>query len=232
MSEKIYSAKELLSIKFPKVVIHNQDFLPLRRGVLTMISGAGGVGKGFVSLQSAIRFLKYNQQAKALLWFFEDPKEIIRERIELFDVSDVEDRLYFTQRNPHTFDDWKKHIGEFDFVVIDPLVYFYPDDENDNGEAGKFINELRDSTETNKNITIIIHHHSKTGTTRGASAFTDGSRLVYQLLLPTEKDDTDELPDKAVFVNVLKDNYQVCKKEISYIVPQKMEDAQTVEETF
>ncbi len=228
-TKKLITGVELLKMKFPEMKIHNKNFLPLADGVLTMISGAGGVGKGFVSLQSVIRYLIDNKDATALLWYVEDPLRVLKTRLMLFKVdSSVLKRLYFLEADPSEEKDWQDRIGKFDIVVIDPLVYFFDEEENNNSEAKVFMRKLNKTCIDANNIIIIVHHHNKAGSTRGASAFTDNSRLVYELTL--RKD--DDAPAKAVDVKVKKDNFNVCKKEISYIVPQKMTDAETVEETF
>ena len=209
--------------------ISNKDFLPLANGVLTMISGAGGVGKGFVSLQSVIRYLTEKEEATALLWYAEDAQRVLASRLKLFNVdTSIIERMTFLSISPRDYKGWQSKISKFDIIILDPLVYFYEDNENDNGEASAFMSLLNKQCVKSDNIMIVVHHHSKSGQTRGASAFTDNARLVYQLTVSAQ----DGAPDKAVDVNVLKDNFNVCQKEISYIVPQKMTDAETVEETF
>ena len=58
---------------------------------------------------------------------------------------------------------------------------FYFGDENNNNEVAQFMSDFNNSCIKANNITILVHHHSKQGETRGAASFTDNSRLVYHL---------------------------------------------------
>lgn len=88
-------------------------------------------------------------------------------------------------KNPTSFGFGSKDIAKmtenYNFVVIDPLSHFYFGDENNNNEVAQFMSDFNNSCIASNNITILVHHHSKQGETRGAGAFTDNSRLVYHL---------------------------------------------------
>ena len=227
-TEQMYTGLELKTMKFPPMTIYNKDFLPLANGVLTMISGAGGIGKGFIVLQSAIRFLQEKKDARAALWFAEDGLREIKSRLDMFDIADeVLNRMHFVNYSPSEYksvNDWNEIFELADFVVIDPLAYFYTGDENSNNDASTFMQMMNDKCVAQDNIVIVVHHHSKDGSTRGASSFKDNSRLVYELIPCEDK----EAPNGAVSIRLpIKDNFNVCQEEIHYLIPQKMEKAKT-----
>ena len=182
----IKSGKKIMGTIYPLAKNVNTTFIPLQKGVLTMISGRGGSCKGISVLRSALIYLESHPNDKALLWFTEDSERTIQSRIDALNVSDdVLNRISIMTENPSKFNfkntDIAEITQEYDFVVIDPLSHFYFGDENNNNEVAKFMSDFNNSCIEANNITILVHHHSKQGETRGAGAFADNSRLVYHL---------------------------------------------------
>ncbi len=182
----LLNAIKLMKITYPQAENVNIGFIPLQKGVLTMISGRGGVGKGISVLRSAVMYLEAHPDDKALLWFTEDSERVIQSRLIALGVTDnVLSRISIMTENPNKFEfkntDITEITEEYDFVVIDPLSHFYFGDENNNNEVAQFMSDFNNSCIKANNVTILVHHHSKQGETRGAGAFTDNSRLVYHL---------------------------------------------------
>ena len=213
------SGLELMKISFKPMEIINKDYLPLARGVLTLLSGMGGIGKSFIAIQSVARLLKSDKEATALLWMTEDPLRILQTRLKMFSLSDNElKRLVVVTTPPEELDKKLSKFSEYTLIVIDPLIYFFDgDDENNNNQAGQFMYKLNEKCKEDDNIILMLHHHSKSGTTRGASAFSDNSRLVYSL---------DRNEDGSIGVDVKKDNFNVCEQAISSINPHKLKDTE------
>lgn len=78
--------------------------------------------------------------------------------------------------------------------------------ENNNAHAKKFINLFsRWATIENKTI-IFIHHGTKNAAqSRGASAFVDAVRLVYQIEL-IKNDSEEQIEDHMRLITLAKDN--------------------------
>ncbi len=117
-------------------------------------------------------------------------------------------------------------VKPFELVVLDPLITFFGGPENDNGAARTFMNVfLKLANDHNKTV-LIVHHSTKDKTSsRGASAFVDAARAVYELREVSEMDYKkmkEEARGKVEFAPVghyrdlvvTKDNYN-CKAYLS-----------------
>ena len=99
-------------------------------------------------------------------------------------------------------------------AIFDPLLAFYGGNENDNSEARVFIQSFATWANRAEITTVIIHHASKDGGSRGATAFHDGVRARYELDVPKDKDGNiiKELMAKGFRVAKLKkDNWGIRK---------------------
>ena len=99
-------------------------------------------------------------------------------------------------------------------AVFDPLLAFYGGNENDNSEARVFIQSFATWANKAEITTVIIHHASKDGGSRGATAFHDGVRARYELDVPKDKDGNTikDLMSKGFRVAKLKkDNWGIRK---------------------
>lgn len=199
-------------------------WIPIPRRAVTLITAKGGTGKSFVTLQIMLRFLAGNKDKKAFGWFSEDPIGLTKIRADsicrmanideeamnrLTIVGSEQDvhHLYNSDGLTSEFMQVKRILKHHDLIVLDPLIGFYGEDENNNSHARSFMNGLN-AWVNKENKAIIVIHHSKKGdeaqSARGAGAFADAARLSYSLT--KEKGSKDALEDN-LFVNVFKDNY-------------------------
>jgi len=202
---KLPKPKPLSETKKTKVEFYLKDFLPIPKTKVTMISGAGGMGKSFLSIQLAIRMIREVPDCKVLLWLSEDTAGESRERAEKIlmrimgtdqdDVnmmlrnidiigSDAEELTPYI--NDECLEPVKKFFAPYSLVVIDPLIAFFEGDENSNPMARRFLNILTAISAVNLQSILLVHHHGKKdadgkSTMRGASAFRDAVRVHYEM---------------------------------------------------
>jgi replicative DNA helicase len=184
-----------------------KGWLPFPKKAVSMVSAGGGVGKSFILLQAAMRMVS-DENLKVFLWLSEDPVELSKYRFNMiknnFLFSKEEDiyhdklhiagadseSIHFLEEDRSgmrvngKFYQFKKMLTDYDVIILDPLIAMFGGDENNNAHARQFINLFsRWATNEDKSI-IFIHHSSKnTAQSRGASAFVDAARLVYQVEL-------------------------------------------------
>lgn len=208
--------KKLIEIEQKKPEFYLEDFMPIPKSALTLLSANGGSGKSFLSIQLAIR-LTQDEKHKALLWLSEDPAGLSKHRAEeiinkienvgkhLKNIDIIDDMPpYITEANYNHF---KELFLPYNLIVLDPLIAFFGGEENSNSQARFFMNMLNKMVRENKQSFLIIHHSTK-GTkeqesrSRGASAFIDAVRLSYEIKI-IENENTK----REVVVN--KDNFGV-----------------------
>jgi len=179
-----------------------KEWLPLPRGTVSLVVAPGGTGKSWTALQMAIRHSR-NSHHKSVVWLSEDPiyeskkraKSICEDILHsVFDVRGVDVvnkipiQLIQNKKFSHSnFYKIRKNFAGYDLVVIDPLLAFYGGDENDNSQARMFMQPFMDWA-SEENICIVFLHHSKKNkddsmrsSARGAGAFVDAARTVYQI---------------------------------------------------
>ena len=185
-----------------KFVLRN--WMPFPVGTVSMIGAPGGTGKSWTALQIGFRYLGENQFNKAALWLSEDPDYQTRSRAksiasEIMNATLSEYRnahIITTRPNPIVVDGklsherfWKmrKALKGYGMIILDPLRAFYGGDENSNTEANVFMGALQDWAAEDGIVIILLHHSKKNdddtikSKTRGASAFTDACRTVYEI---------------------------------------------------
>jgi len=251
LTEKINSTNniELLDIqnineiKDKEVEFICEEWLPIPVRTVSLITAPGGTGKSWFVLQLAIRAIQEKKITKAFLWLSEDPKEISKNRfnkvydkvLKLNDESikskiDISDSptiqfLYDDQRKVEVsplFMHFKVKLQEYDLIILDPLIAFYGTDENNNSSARRFMQLFTDWA-NKENKTIIFIHHSTKNTTqsRGASAFVDAVRTVYELDKIKNKDGEVQESNKRV-VKLTKDNYGISNILGSFSVQREL----------
>lgn len=208
-----------------------KNFLPIPQGTVSCVASEGGLGKTFLSLTIASKFVTETDK-RALCWFSEDSKEIIGYRFDKLKKSgDVEEhtqnKIEYVLTEPMQFAklergafranyealaDIRKDciLNDVGLVVIDPLLAFYGGNENDNSQARIFMQPfLAWAKQDNVNI-IFVHHANKgEGKTRGAGAFRDAFRTLYEMRYITDDDGNIDfnLKDRGIRKVVLaKDN--------------------------
>jgi len=185
-----------------KFVLRN--WMPFPVGTVSMIGAPGGTGKSWTALQIGFRYLMENANSKAALWLSEDPDYQTRSRAKSIatdilnsTLSDYRNAHIITTRpNPIVVDGkldyerfWKirKALKGYGMIILDPLRAFYGGDENSNTEANVFMNALQDWAAEDGIVIVLLHHSKKNdddtikSKIRGASAFGDACRTVYEI---------------------------------------------------
>lgn len=200
---------------------YTKNWLPIPKSAVSMLTAPGGAGKTFFAIQVACQIIKEKAGRKVLLWLSEDPAGQSRKRLDdvLSKILFVKDAKQYLDnieiigsdsQTPHiTIDnlsDFQKMIEGYAVVIIDPLIAFYAGEENNNSEARSFMNMFTHTAQKQMQSIIFIHHHSKgtketKGTTRGAGAFVDAVRAVYELEIIEDSRERK--------LNVTKDNWGV-----------------------
>lgn len=212
-----------------------KEWIPLPRGTVTIIAAPGGTGKSWTALQMAIRHNIETGRTSAL-WLSEDPlyETKSRSKMILNDIVGTQANMknirlvsrapiaLMTQKRFSYADFYKikKALKDYDLIVLDPLLAMYGSDENDNSQARMFMQPFMDwAKETNKCI-VFLHHSKKGGDgskVRGAGAFVDACRTVYEI----EKIDEDDSSGKRNVV-LSKDNYGAIKHLKSFKVQRQI----------
>ncbi|MEA2029354.1 MAG: AAA family ATPase [Campylobacterota bacterium] len=207
-----------------------KEWLPIPVRTVSLVTAPGGTGKSWFVQQLAIRAIKEGIIKKAFLWLSEDPKEIsknrfnkvfnkvlkeedtgIKSKIDISDSPTIQ-FLYDDQRRVEVsplLSHFKAKLQDYDLIILDPLIAFYGTDENNNSSARKFMQLFTDWA-NKENKTIVFIHHSTKNTTqsRGASAFVDAVRTVYELDKIKDSSGNEEKSHKRN-IKLTKDNYGI-----------------------
>ena len=193
----------------PKFLI--PDFLPLQEREVNLFSAGGGGGKSFTGL---LLLGKIKQTGKKVIGFFsEDDIGVTKNRLEVlrdtypelpdFPIAGADTIIdSFVSKNDRNnviaseeFHKFKRLCKNYDVILIDPFIAFYDQDENSNPEVRIFMSLLNRWCKLEDKTIILIHHHSKSGTSRGASALIDAVRLHYtiELFKKSSENNKDEI---------------------------------------
>lgn len=191
-----------------------KDIMPIPTQTVNMLSSAGGMGKTFVSIRLANEFVK-ETGSRVLCWFSEDGDAEVGLRYDAMIKSgmisqDCQDKILLVKTEPiqfavkekgifvanyHALDELKKDciVNDIKFLIVDPLLAFYGGDENDNSQARIFMQPFIEWTKQYDITILFIHHSSKSGGgTRGAGAFRDAVRTLYEMrYIEDKKGNTD-----------------------------------------
>ena len=192
----------LSDVKSQKQEFILKDVMPLPKNTVAMLSSSGGVAKTWLGLRIAMKHVKDTDE-EVMLWMTEDEAPFIKNRADsLSQYAKVETDY----RKIHLINDAppqlaKREGGVFKanyealkevrsecidrgitFIVLDPLITFYGGNENDNAEARVFMQSFLQWAKEDEVTILLLHHSKKDGTgSRGASAFVDAVRTVYEL---------------------------------------------------
>lgn len=175
-----------------------ENTLPIQKQELNFITGKGGIGKSYISLL-LLALLKEKYNVKTLGYFSEDALHHTKQRINSLKKlgkikEDTEIDLIGCDSRPQSFigynekhnlivmdyfEEFKLKTKDYEVILIDPLVCFIGNEENSNTEGRFFTGLLKQWAITENKTFIIIHHHNKSDTVRGASAFIDACRIHY-----------------------------------------------------
>jgi len=215
LTEKIRSSNKLELLEINNIAnIEDKEveyickaWLPVPVRTVSLITAPGGTGKSWLVLQLALRAIEEGKIKKAFLWLSEDPKEISDQR--KVEVSPL-------------FSHFKAKLQDYDLIILDPLIAFYGTDENNNSSARRFMQLFTDWA-NKENKTIIFIHHSTKNTTqsRGASAFVDAVRTVYEIDKIRDKDGNEKDTHKRL-IKLTKDNYGIGTFLDSYCVEREL----------
>jgi replicative DNA helicase len=238
-----------------------KDILPLPVKTVNMISSAGGMGKTFISIRLANEFVK-ETKSRVLCWFSEDDNGEVAIRYDLLKKSglilqEFQEDIFLINSEPKQFalkengifkanyqalDELKNDciFNNIKFIIIDPLLAFYGGDENDNSQARVFMQPFIEWTKKYDMTVLFIHHSSKAGGTRGAGAFKDAVRTLYEMnYVMNDKGEVDfDIKDSGIReVSLVKDNrnafYLFDKKYGSgsaniQIIPKRIKVEETI----
>lgn len=180
--------------------------LPIQKNEITMLTAGGGSGKSFVALWTAAKLVE-RHNLKVFAYLSEDSVGITRKRFDTikranYKLEDVEIDYAGKEKRPKPFlvkqggtfepsnylEDFKALLKNYDVIILDPLIAFILEDENDNVEARAILGELNEWCENENKTIIVIHHNNKDGRMRGASAFVDAIRIHYEIENPAVAD--------------------------------------------
>jgi len=209
-----------------------KNWLPIPKKTVSLITAPGGTGKSWLLLQFAIRALLNYDAKNVFLWLSEDPKEITKHRFnkiydQILNLTDDKYKKHIDISDSPTlhivyednrklvinslFQQLKFKLQKYDLIILDPLIAFYGTDENNNAHARKFMQLFTDWANKENKTIIFIHHSTKNSTqSRGASAFVDAVRLVYEIDIKKDKEGKNIQTSKRV-VKLTKDNYGASK---------------------
>lgn len=228
------------------------DDIPIQKNEVNLFSGAGGIGKSFLNLYLLARISK-NHKKRVFGFFSEDPKGITANRIKILenlheklDFSSVfiggkssvvssfvmRDRNGLPVESPY-FGRFKKAMRDYEIILIDPLIAFFGLEENSNSEIRYYMNLLNKWCDDEDKTILMIHHHSKGGESRGASALIDAVRMHYEVGIGEVKTDAKEKPAESKneyrYLKLLKRNHWSGKNDFKVKLFGKSEMSTGVE---
>jgi len=227
-NNSLINIKPISSIEAKEADFFGKEWLPFPKKAVSLVTAGGGVGKSFLMLQAAMRMIDA-EDVNVFMWLSEDPIELSRFRFEMIatkvlqkdfnkyynklDIAGSDsETIHFLQEERNKiqinglFYQLKAMLKKYDVIILDPLIAMYGGDENNNAHAKQFINLFsRWATVENKTI-IFIHHGTKnTAQSRGASAFVDAVRLVYQVEV-LKNSEGEQIDDHLRLITLAKDN--------------------------
>jgi replicative DNA helicase len=237
----IFSIKNIHEVEVEDPEFICKDWIPIPKRTITIFSAGGGTGKTMAALQLAMKYVEEEAyEKKVFLWLSEDPAGLSKSRATdiavkvlgnsfiayngLIDISDNATFPVMTFKSSGEgivcpeFYQMKSKLKPYDLIIIDPLIGFFAGDENSNSHARQFM-QLFTQWAAKENKTIIFIHHSSKGArvggeskTRGASAFVDAVRAVYEFEKIKQTQDNDiPINESLRRVILTKDNYNASK---------------------
>lgn len=238
----VFSITSIHDIKAEEPEFICKDWIPIPKKTVTLFSAGGGTGKTMAALQLVLRYVEETFfQKKVFMWLSEDPVGLSKNRAidiaskvlgkdftsfnGLIDISDNSTFPVMTFKSSGEgvvrpeFYQMKSKLKEYELIIIDPLIGFFAGDENNNSHARQFM-QLFTQWATKENKTIVFIHHSSKGIrvgneskTRGASAFVDAVRAVYEFEKIKSNKADDEIPINESLRRVIltKDNYNAAR---------------------
>lgn len=230
-SNKLFNLTRASNIQAKEASFVTKSFIPVPENTVTIFSAGGGTGKSSLLLQLAVHYLYENPLEEVFCWLSEDPLEITKYRLneiikglypkglKTINRLLLSDDLTFsvlTENNYQVgvnaaFYQMKIMLKKYKLIIFDPLIAFFGGDENNNVHAKMFM-QLFTKWASDENKTIIFVHHStkNTSQSRGASAFIDAARAVYEIEKIKDSNGKEADTTKRK-VTITKDNYRASK---------------------
>lgn len=262
----IFSIKSLHDVVIEEPEFICKEWIPIPKRTITIFSAGGGTGKTMAALQLAMRYIEEESyEKKVFLWLSEDPAGLSKSRaadiaakvlnksfMQLNGLMDISDNATFPVMTFKSsgegivrpeFYQMKSKLKPYDLIIIDPLIGFFAGDENSNAHARQFM-QLFTQWAAKENKTIVFIHHSSKGVrvggeskTRGASAFVDAVRAVYEFekIKPAQDEDEKKIDKSLRRVFLTKDNYNASRyfgfqQDIKFFPPQQIFTEQTIKD--
>ena len=151
-------------------------------GKLSLIAGAGAVGKTYIALYIALLFVKTNPCKTAFLLLIEDDEYTILKRTErlieeypfldsaykdnIHYICDSDEEIIKTERFTKELyynetNGLREIIEAHDINILDPLANLLPCDENDNAGVASFCKIMRSFVAGTDSSIIFLHHVNK-----------------------------------------------------------------------
>lgn len=220
--DKLFEIEAINEIIEEKTEFICDDWLPIPKRTVSIISAQGGIGKSWAAIQLGLRHLMKNPNEKVYAWLSEDPKglsknraksicsEILKKNLNDFSnlqITGLECEPFHIVNDNGTinekFEIMKNMLKDFNVIILDPLIAFYSGNENDNVEARIFMQVFTKWANRENKTIIFIHHKDKQGkNTRGASSIIDAVRSIYEI----EEIENNEIERKFT---LKKDNYGI-----------------------
>ena len=150
--------------------------LEIPRGIVTLLAGTGGVGKGWTTIWLALQLVREGINVGMLS--LEDPCFVLQYRAQkvLSKMPSSEQKGKLRMLDSVSLEEWmgksiedKENIIEavqnlfiegFDFVIIDPIVGLF-EDENDNAKVTKVMTKLNKLVGYYGTNILAVHHTRK-----------------------------------------------------------------------
>jgi hypothetical protein len=170
-------------------------------GMLTVVSGEGGVGKTSLALQIAAdagdrleRTAIMSAENVSALQFLADTMGIGSESVTVLNGSGV-NLSHEGDVNGLMLDVLR--AGGLNLLVLDSLSTFAPGlDENAAAQMGVYLDGLQKAAEFMSCAIVLLHHWNKSGSSRGSSVIRDRADFTLDLVNTAERDVIKLVPDK------------------------------------
>lgn len=199
--EYIYIPKLLSEGVKPREFLDEEWMIP--KGVVGLIAGLGGVGKGYLTVFKAIEWVQRGYNVAFLLG--EDDREEIKRRmlslIPKISYTGQKGKLLLYELLPdETISVVERFVSEYDVVIVDPLSFFV-DDEINASSVARTMRRLQYLCKTKGRNIFLVHHLKKFAQAntkeemldaiRGSGAFHNNAR--YVLFIRRNKKNPDVL---------------------------------------
>lgn len=184
-------------IHIPKLFaegVKEREFLDeewkIPKGVVGLIAGLGGVGKGYLTVYLALEWVQKGYNVAFLLG--EDDREEVKRRIisvlRKIHYTGQKGKLLLYELLPdETISVVERFVSDFDIVIVDPLSFFI-DDEINATSVAKTMRRLQYFCKTKGRNIFLVHHLKKFAQAntkeemldaiRGSGAFHNNARYV------------------------------------------------------